>query len=380
MKLKVSQTPPYDPYQCFVRENHIALDHLEDGPLSGLVFSAKDVFEVKGSKYSNGNPTWLQTQKVSLNTATAITKLLFNGADLVGKTICDELCYSISGENWHYGSPIHPIDPMRYAGGSSSGSAVSVASGLVDFSIGSDCLGSVRVPASYTGCFGFRPSYQRVDNTGEAPYCPSMDVLGWMAYTQENFEKVSQVLLGEDKKEFNLTKVIAYPGYFKDIESWNIDDSDWVETFRHVQGYEVNQSYREWIELYKPYIHPGPQERLDWAKTITLEQYEQGLQRKKEILEEFQTLLGNDTVLVLPTASSVAIHRKASHQEVNQIRAESSKLLCISPLTNTPQITLPIHSIDGLPFGISFIGPEGSDLALLRFATELTKTIEQSLL
>lgn len=379
MKLKVSKNPPYDPYQCFVRENHVSVTHTNMGDLDGLVFAAKDVFEVKGSRYSNGHPDWLASQKISTKTATAIEKLLDSGADLVGKTICDELCFSISGENWHYGSPIHPLDPMRYAGGSSSGSAIAVASGLVDFSIGSDCLGSVRVPASYNGLYAMRPTLKRVDNTGEAPYCESMDVLGWMAKDVNTFKRVSKVLLGDDKRNFSFKKILVLDGFIPNQNSVTLDDRDWVDTFRHVQGYEVYNNYKNWLKEYNPFINRGPKERLEWASTISKDIYEKAILRKIEIEHEIATLLSDDTVLVLPTASSVAVHRLANGEEITKIRNESSKLLCISPLSKTPQLTLPLHEKEGLPFGISFIGPVGSDLQLIDFAISIANQIKNSL-
>ena len=175
-KLSVSSTPPYDALQSFVRENHIALQGSGEGSLEGLVFGVKDVFKILGSTWGNGHPEWLRTSNPDEFTSPMITKLLEDGADLVGKTICDELCFSISGENWNYGCPINPHDARRLTGGSSSGSAAATAGGLVDFALGSDCLGSVRVPASYNGVLGMRPTYQRVPNDGEVKYCDSMEV------------------------------------------------------------------------------------------------------------------------------------------------------------------------------------------------------------
>ena len=125
-KLTVSEHPPYDPLQAFVRDNHIALSGLKEGPLAGLTFGIKDVFEIQGSTYSNGHPKWLETKEPAEFTASLVTNLLESGADLVGKTVCDELMFSLSGENWHYGSPINPHDPRRYCGGSSSGTVAEI--------------------------------------------------------------------------------------------------------------------------------------------------------------------------------------------------------------------------------------------------------------
>lgn len=191
-KLTVSTTPPYDPLQSFVRDNHIAIKGLSGKLLSNYVFDAKDVFKIKGSTWGNGHPDWLRYSEPDSFTASAITRLLDNVADLVGKTVCDELCYSISGENWHYGSPLNPTDTRRLTGGSSSGSCSATAGGLVDFAIGSDCLGSVRVPASYNRIIGIRPSYERIQNDGEAPYCKSMDVLGFVASEKKSFKMLQK--------------------------------------------------------------------------------------------------------------------------------------------------------------------------------------------
>lgn len=108
------------------------------------------------------------------------------------------LCLAM--KNWNYGSPINPHDVRRYAGGSSSGSCASVAGNLVDFSVGNDCLGSVRIPASYNGIIGLRSTYERIDTTGERPYCESLDVLGFVAKETTVFKDIAEVLLKDDQK------------------------------------------------------------------------------------------------------------------------------------------------------------------------------------
>ena len=114
-RLEVNAEPPYDALQAFVRENHIALKGSGTGELNGLTFAAKDVFKIRGSTFGNGHPDWLRTHEPDDFTSSTIQRLLDNGADLVGKTVCDELCFSISGENWNYGSPLIPMthDALR---------------------------------------------------------------------------------------------------------------------------------------------------------------------------------------------------------------------------------------------------------------------------
>lgn len=395
-KLDLSAEPPYDALQAFVRENHIALKGLDHGPLKGLTFAAKDVFKILGSTYGNGHPEWLRTNSPDDFTSSLIVRLLESGADLAGKTVCDELCFSISGENWHYGSPINPHDPRRYAGGSSSGTGAATAGGLVDFGIGSDCLGSVRVPASYNGLLGLRPTYERIPNDGEAPYCKSMDVLAYVAKEPETFKRVSGVMLGEDKFKTTFNKMIIAKDCFaavnKDVqealqpavayiaehvssvEETNISLEgldNWVETFQHIQGYEVWESYGSWIRKYNPRLSRGPKERLEWASTITMQQYKDAYSRREFIIDRIHNLLSNDTLIIMPTAASIAPLRSAPSEEINAVRKQSSLLLCVSPLTNTPQLTLPMIKQNNVPLGISLLGPIDSDLSLAEFGAEI---------
>lgn len=397
-KLTVSPHPPYDALQAFVRENHIALEGAAEGPLKGMAFAVKDVFDIVGSTYSNGHPMWLQTHEPATETSSFIVNMLEAGADLVGKTICDELCYSISGENWNYGSPLNPHDPRRYCGGSSSGTGAAVAGGYVDVAFGSDCLGSVRVPAAYNGVLGIRPTLYRVDNSGEAPYCKSMDVLGYVAQDPDVFEQVSEFILGEDQHHQSLKRLFIpvdllnvvddnvreqlkssierIKGYFDEVVEGNIcsgDLQDWVKVFQHIQGYEVWESYGGWYRKYRPQLSEGPGSRLEWASTITYAQYQAALEAREEIVKQVDQVITEDTVVVLPTAASIAPLRTASEESINHTRLQSSQLLCISPLSGVPQVTLPIATMEEVPLGVSLLSPRHSDLQLVKLACQITQ-------
>ncbi|PKM69656.1 MAG: hypothetical protein CVU94_02755 [Firmicutes bacterium HGW-Firmicutes-19] len=395
-RLTVSDQPPYDPLQAFVRDNHIALEGSKSGPLNGLVYAAKDVFMIKGSTFGNGHPDWLKTHEPDPYTASAVLKLLDAGADLVGKTVCDELCFSISGENWNYGSPFNPHDIRRYTGGSSAGSGSATAGGLVDFAIGSDCLGSVRVPAAYNGLLGMRPSYKRISNDGEAPYCASMDVLGYVASEPDVFKKVSEVLLGNDLEDVEFKKLYIADDCFEaldldvfealkvavDFVGSKLDSihhvrvapeglNVWIEAFRIVQGYEVWESYGGWIQKYRPRLSRGPKERLEWSSTITRNQYKDALSEKQRIANDFKEFLPKDAILCLPTTATVAPLRTTSLEEINRTRAISTNFLCISPMTETPQVTVPLVKQHDVPLSLTLISTRGTDLALAKFASKL---------
>ncbi|KAF4361225.1 hypothetical protein G4B88_000623 [Cannabis sativa] len=164
-------------------------------PLHALTFAVKDIFDIDGFVTGFGNPDWARTHSPATSTAPAVLAILRAGAKCVGKTVMDEMAYSINGENKHYGTPRNPSAPDRVPGGSSSGSAVAVGAGLVDFSLGTDTGGSVRVPASYCGIFGFRPSHDIISTSGVIPMAQSFDTVGWFARDHELLNRVGRVLL-----------------------------------------------------------------------------------------------------------------------------------------------------------------------------------------
>src|SRR5436309_366179 len=190
-----------DPLGVFCRENHAALKGSGTGPLAGYTFATKDALHIKNVRTGFGQPDWLHTHPPPQETATVVEQLLAAGANMIGKTHCDELCYSLTGENVHFGTPVNVNAPGRVPGGSSSGSAAAVAGGLVDFAVGTDCGGSIRIPASYCGIVGLRPTHGRVSDHGALPFGPSFDVVGWFARDLQLFEKVGTVVLGEDRAQ-----------------------------------------------------------------------------------------------------------------------------------------------------------------------------------
>ena len=168
-----------DTVGAFVPGPRLERRPLGSGRLSGLGFAVKDLFDVAGSITTYGNPDWASTHAAASATAPVVTALLQAGARLVGKTKTVELAYGLTGENVWQGTPVNPRAPDRFPGGSSCGSAAAVAAGLVDFALGSDTGGSVRIPASYCGLFGIRPSHGAVSLAGACPLAPSFDTCGW---------------------------------------------------------------------------------------------------------------------------------------------------------------------------------------------------------
>ena len=167
-----------DPVNCFVPHSPPIIEGNPSGPLQSLKFSVKDLYNIAEYKTGNGNPSWLETHEPATDTAEIVESCLNAGATMIGKVICDEFFYSFIGENAHYGTPINSAAPSKIPGGSSSGSAASVASGICDFSLGSDTGGSVRIPAAFCGLYGLRPTLGRLSLSGATPMAPSFDTAG----------------------------------------------------------------------------------------------------------------------------------------------------------------------------------------------------------
>src|SRR4051794_31739010 len=186
-----------DDIAAFVPGQQFRIAGRAGGPLSGLTFAAKDLFDVAGHPTGGGNEDWARTHPAPERHAWAVQTLLDAGADLIGKTITDEVSLGILGENPFYGTPVNPRAPGRVPGGSSSGSAAAVAAGICDTALGTDTGGSVRVPASFCGLYGIRPTHGRLDLSGMMSQAPTSDTTGWFARDADTFARVSAVMLGE---------------------------------------------------------------------------------------------------------------------------------------------------------------------------------------
>ena len=392
-----AEGPPNDPLGAFCRDNHAALPGWGEGPLAGLTFAAKDVFDIAGSRTGFGNPAWLGSHPAATSTAPAVQRLLDAGADMVGKTLTDEITYSLSGQNAHYGTPVNSAAPGRIPGGSSSGSASAVAGGLVDFALGTDCGGSVRLPASYCGILGIRPSHGRVSLEGVAPFTWSFDVAGWFARDVDVFAKVGDVLLDDNQEPATPLRLLIARDAFGVVDEEvsealapavelaagvvgkHIDIivspeglSSWYETFRVIQAWEIWFNHAAWVKEVNPEFGPGIRERFEWASRVTEQDVEAAKSRRTDIVERIRGLFGEGDVLCLPTSPRVAPPVDAPTDELeNRVRAQAMSLLCIAGLAGLPQVSLPLASLDGLPLGFSLVGPWGADRQLLALAQEL---------
>ncbi|AST96002.1 hypothetical protein CHH78_19950 [Shouchella clausii] len=363
------------------------------GILAGKTFAVKDVFAVKGHTNSAGNPNWLKTAQQATSDSPSIAKLLAAGADLHGMAVTDELMYSLNGENVHYGTPVNPYGADRVPGGSSSGSAVAVAAELTDFAIGTDTGGSIRIPSSYCGIYGFRPSHGAVDISGVIPLAESFDTVGWMARDVELLKDIGTILLGDQTVEEEAGEQllidealvgIAEPNVqalvlqaadrlgAKPISRWTSDRIDeGFETFRHLQAREIWRQHGEWVQAAKPAFAADIGARFQWASTLPQQELPLYKDKQTAMKRAFAADFAPNDIVLLPTAAGPAPKRGGSGQELEAIRAKTMKLTSIAGLAGCPQITIPFASVEGLPIGLSAIGYPGQDLFLLSWANRL---------
>jgi amidase len=365
--------------------------------LSGLSFAVKDIFDVAGYPTGCGNPHVLAMSGIKTASAPVVVALAEAGATFVGKTYTDELAFSMHGKNAHFGAPRNGGAPDRIAGGSSCGSASAVSNGLADFALGTDTGGSVRTPASHCGLITLRPTHARVSLEGAMDLAPTFDTCGWFARDIDAFARVGDVLLGDDTSALpdapqvlqaadvlalldpkvqavfaqtvqGLSAVLGTPAPVNTATP-SFEALYWA--FRYIQGYQAWQCHGERIERHDLQMGSGVGERFAWASTVTKQQMEEHSAVRERFRADFASLLGTDKVIVLPTMPNIAPLLTDSEEALDRYRNQAIPMLCLAGLSGFPQISLPLMTLDGAPFGFSIIGPHGSDKSLIRFARKL---------
>ena len=384
---------------AFCTHDQVQLPGSGDGPLAGLTFAAKDIFDIAGRVACCGNPDWLRTHEPATKTAPVVQQLLDAGATLVGTTITAELVMGLTGENEHYGTPINVAAPGRVSGGSSSGSAAAVAAGLVDFALGSDTGGSVRTPASFCGIFGIRPTHGRLSLDGVMLFAPSLDAVGWFARDGALLERVGQVLLAPTRTAATPkpTRLLVATDAFAvvdedvrlalmpaiDLVAARFDSTDEVEmaggeeletwskliaVFRESEGWHT---HREWIERCNPKFSAQNAMRMRLGENISPDDVARAKPDRVEVRKRMETLLADGAVLAVPAGPSVAPVRGSGDDATWRLVGKNGRINSVAALAGLPQVSLPLAKVDGLPMGLGLIAWAGNDELLLDLAREL---------
>tara|TARA_B110000090_G_scaffold118526_2_gene131943 strand:+ start:1768 stop:2904 length:1137 start_codon:yes stop_codon:yes gene_type:complete len=365
-----------------------------NGNLKNLKFVLKDMCDVKNIKTSCGNPDFYKACEPAKKHAEFLSNILSEGAILEGITICDEFFYSVIGENSHYGTPKNLNAPNCVPGGSSSGSAAALTTDLFDFSIGSDTGGSVRVPASFCGLLGIRPTHGRINANGVYPMAPSFDTIGWFSNNIKTFQKIGEVLLDKNENE-NITFnqfVIAedllelvdtdiknqFNSYYKElhpnikhIRLSKFSKSEIADNFRILQAGEIKEHVIPWIEKNKPKISLEINSRIEMASKISPLEIDAAKTFRQEIISEINNSLPEGDIAIFPTTPFSAPKCGQSDQDLGSDRKKIMEMTSIAGMTSRPQISIPKFKGKTGPVGISILGWQYSDEILLNKLTEI---------
>jgi len=388
--------PITDAVGAFIPGPRVELPGSGTGPLAGLGFAVKDLYDVAGQPTTYGNPDWARTHPVAAATAPVVQALLQAGGALRGKTKTVELAYGLTGENIWHGTPINPAAPDRFPGGSSCGSAAAVGAGLVDFALGSDTGGSVRIPASYCGIFGIRPSWGAISLAGACGLGPSFDTPGWFAARAGVLERVGAVLLPEDAVGGPLGPLmkveeawinappptaLALAEPLRGIEAAagaalrvqiapeGLDAL--YEHFRCAQAEEAWATLGSWVAATEPQFGPGVAERFAAARAMVPAKAAAGRAFRRMFQARMRALLTGGGVLVYPTSPVAAPKLDASQADQNRVREQTMGVTAIAGLAGLCEVSLPVARVEGAPVGLSLVAAAGRDRALLALATRL---------
>ncbi|XP_030459180.1 outer envelope protein 64, mitochondrial [Syzygium oleosum] len=397
-------------------------------PLAGLTFAIKDIFEVKGYVTGFGNPDWERTHEAAGKTAVVVTALLKNGAKCVGKTVMDELAFGMTGENIHHGTPVNPQMPSHIPGGSSGGSAVAVAAEIVDFALGTDTVGCVRIPASFCGIIGYRPSHGTVSTIGVLPNSQSLDTVGWFARDPSILHHVGHILLQLNTVEprrprrlvfaddlFELSKVPKHKSLYivskaaeklsgyqppkhinfgqhiasnvpslKDFREQSTNLQNGISTLKalssamlSLQRCEFKTNHEEWVNSVKPRLGPQTANCVLTAVNTSFENIKTLYKVRSEMRAALQSLLKDDGILIIPTVADPPLPTNLKKRSSAEFFDRTLALISISSMSGCCQVSIPLGKHDGCPISVSFISYHGGDKFLLDSVLDMYSSLQE---
>ncbi|QOH80950.1 glutamyl-tRNA amidotransferase [Plesiomonas shigelloides] len=376
------------------------------GSLDKFTFAVKDNIDIAQYKTSYGSPSWKEKHSVAFYNALCVEQLLGSGATCLGKTVSDEFTYSLDGENFFFGTPINPKAPERIPGGSSSGSASAVACGLVDFSIGTDSAGSIRVPASLSGVYGMRPTMHRISEAGVLPFVPSTSTVGAFAndihvlaqvmktllkseeispekihniYLLEDAfalcdddvrntigEKIRTLLSGTDASITSIT--------LSDIvgESMTLDTLN-VSVLRPLQTFEFMNTVGNWLESTVSDKSPFFTMKYETVRHFDRKEVNNSLTLCEKMFNRIKSFIKKGDLIVFPTTPTTA-PLKGSLQYMETAIDFYDRTMAITSFSGVgrlPEISIPLAEFDGAPVGLSIAAGFYQDEFLISAVSQL---------
>lgn len=384
----------------------------DPGPLAGVPFAVKNLFDVGGSTTRAGSRIELDRPAATAD-AEAVRRLRAAGAVVVAGTNMDEYAHGFTTENTHYGTTCNPRDLTRIAGGSSGGSAAAVAAGLVPFALGSDTNGSIRVPSSLCGVFGLKPTFGRVSRAGSVLFVTSLDHVGPMARSSVDLAAAYDVLAGFDPTDPVSVDRPAEPctpalgrgttglrlavagGHFEDVSddtareavaraarALGIDREVTVEGSHEacaaasvITAAEAGQRHLSRLRAragdYDPAVRPGL-----LAGALLPAAYYLAAQRLRSVYRETVRGLFTDVdVLLSATTPGTAplVGQERMDVRGEQLLVGMSLGLLAQPwaLLGLPALSVPVTGRDGLPIGVQLVAAPWREASLFRVAAAL---------
>ncbi len=382
----------------------------QSGLLDGLTFAVKDNIDIAGFKTSYGSKPWLDAHPPALCHAICVEQILSAGAAYLGKTISDELAYSLDGESYFFGTPVNPAAPDRIPGGSSSGSASAVACGLVDFALGTDSAGSTRVPASHCGILGMRPTPHRISVSGVLPFAPSSSGIGIFSKKLSVLEKVAHVLLANDcisqqptrniyllddafaiadqDIKQALQETISRLRDMQNIHLSSITLSDIVgdeidllacneKGFKVLQSAEVWNEIGTWIESNHPEMGPRVRSGLDHVKQTDRLMLSSALRLCEKIFTKVLQFAKAGDLFCFPTVPIITPIKGDldDPEKLMDYYKRTQAITSFAGVAQLPEISIPVAKVGNIPIGLSLAAAHRQDEFLLAAAKQLFSSV-----
>lgn len=368
------------------------------GELAGLGVAVKENIAVAGQVTGAGNPDLRRAGAPATAHAPAVERLLAAGAQVTGIAVMDELAWSLAGINAHDGAPLNPAAPHRVCGGSSSGSAAAVAAGLAPLALGTDTGGSVRVPASYCGLVGLRPTHGRVPLEAVIGLSPSFDTVGLFARTGELARRAGRVLLGVEPAAMSARpdRLLLAEDLLAGVEpaaatalraaadqvgaacalrvqpiALTTEAAAWRLAYRDLAFAEAAATVGPWVDRVGARLGPDVAARLAAARELTAAELARASQVRAQARAHLGALLRPGTVVLLPAAPGAAPRREAGAAELDAARTPLHTLTAPAGLAGLPQVSLPLARVEGAPLGLGALAGPGGDELLLDLAALL---------
>jgi amidase len=388
--------------------DQFVLSATREGPLSGWRFAVKDLIDVAGRRTGCGNPAWLATHPPASVSAVCVEQLLAAGAQCEGKTVTDEFAFSLLGENYHYGTPLNPAAPDRVPGGSSSGSASAVACSLVDFALGTDTGGSVRVPASNCGIWGWRPSHGLISVAGVMRFAPTLDTVGVFTRDPKLLQEVAAVLLATNGAEHSLADagaihlvreafdladsevrqslgepVDCMRQFFGNrvretslaelcVDERAADFMSWLTIYRVLQGTEFDSCLGGWLAEARPELGPAMVAGLEFVKRLDRSRVNESIALREHYFQRLNARLAGGDLLCIPTAPTVApLKGSKAYDRESDYYWRTLSINAIAGVGRLPQVTMPLGHLGGAPIGLSLLAAHRRDMYLMETVRRL---------